>query len=164
MAPISQPNAYSTPVIAAFFIIPTVIAPRSSSASVALRPPSLQRPAPSAPSSILPTAPLDLLADLLAGKHDVTALFSWNDIAAVEMLDALYAPDSPMPKGFSIIGFDDLPLAGMATPRLSTMAVDRESIGRGAVRLLDQHMDGEATVQQLETGVTTIAGETVFAI
>lgn len=122
---------------------------------------------PGAVGSIVNTAdraPLDLLADLLAGKHDVTALFSWNDIAAVEMLDALYAPDSPMPKGFSIIGFDDLPLAGMATPRLSTMAVDRESIGRGAVRLLDQHMDGEATVQQLETGVTTIAGETVFAI
>ncbi|HWU16849.1 MAG TPA: LacI family DNA-binding transcriptional regulator [Devosia sp.] len=105
-----------------------------------------------------------LLADVLAGVHDVTALFSWNDIAAVEMLGGLYAPDSPLPKGFSIIGFDDLPLAGIATPRLSTVGVDREAIGRSAVRLLMQHMDGERAVQQVETGVTTVIGETVFSI
>ena len=105
----------------------------------------------------------ELLADLLAGKHDVTAMFSWNDIAAVEMLEGLYGPESPLPPGFSMIGFDDLPLAGMATPRLSTVRVDREAIGRGAVRLLSQHMDGEAAVQQLEVGVTMVPGETVFA-
>jgi DNA-binding LacI/PurR family transcriptional regulator len=105
-----------------------------------------------------------LLADLLAGKHDVTAMFSWNDIAAVEMLEALYGPDSPLPPSFSIIGFDDLPIAGMATPRLSTVRVDREAIGRGAVRLLAQHMDGEAAVQQLEVAVSMVPGETVFTV
>ena len=104
----------------------------------------------------------ELLADLLAGKHDVTAAFIWNDIAAVEMLEGIYGADSPLPKTFSIIGFDDLPLAGMATPRLSTTRVDREGIGRGAVRLLAEHMDGETAVQQLEIGVTMVEGETVF--
>ena len=104
----------------------------------------------------------ELLGDILAGKHDVTAAFIWNDIAAVEMLEGIYGPDSPLPRNFSIIGFDDLPLAGMATPRLSTTRVDREAIGRGAVRLLVEHMDGEAAVQQLEIGVTMVAGETVF--
>jgi DNA-binding LacI/PurR family transcriptional regulator len=105
-----------------------------------------------------------LLGDLLAGKHKVTALFSWNDIAAVEMLEALYGPESPLQESFSIIGFDDLPIAGMATPRLSTMRVERESIGRGAVRLLAQHMDGETAIQQLETGVTLVPGETIFTV
>ena len=104
----------------------------------------------------------ELLADLLAGKHDVTAAFIWNDIAAVEMLEGIYGVDSPLPKNFSIIGFDDLPLASIATPRLSTTRVDREAIGRGAVRLLAEHMDGEAAVQQLEIGVTMVEGETVF--
>lgn len=105
-----------------------------------------------------------LLADVLAGVHDVTAVFSWNDIAAVEMLEGLYAADSPLAEGFSIIGFDDLPIAGMATPRLSTIRVDREAIGRSAVRLLVQHMDGERAVQQVETGVSMVDGETVFSI
>ncbi|GLQ08314.1 LacI family transcriptional regulator [Devosia yakushimensis] len=113
-------------------------------------------------NSECPTA--QLLADLLAGIHDVTAVFSWNDIAAVEMLGGLYAPDSPLPKGFSIIGFDDLPLAGIATPRLSTIGVDREAIGRSAVRLLMQQMDGERAVQQVETGVSMVDGETVFSL
>ena len=109
-------------------------------------------------------APADQLAALLAGKHDVTALFSWNDIAAVEMLEGLYGGDRSVPANFSIIGFDDLPLAGMATPRLSTVRVDREAIGRGAVRLLAQHMEGEGAVQQLEVGVSIVAGETVFPV
>ena len=104
----------------------------------------------------------ELLADLLAGKHDVTAAFIWNDIAAVEMLEGIYGVESPLPKNFSIIGFDDLPLASIATPRLSTTRVDREAIGRGAVRLLAEHMDGETAVQQLEIGVTMVEGETVF--
>jgi len=103
----------------------------------------------------------ELLADLLDGKHNVTALFCWNDIAAVEMLEGLYGPDSTLPPSFSIVGFDDLPIAGMATPRLSTVRVDREAIGRGAVRLLALHMEGEAAILQLETGVTQVAGETV---
>lgn len=106
----------------------------------------------------------ELLEDLLAGKHDVTAAFIWNDIAAVEMLEGIYGPDSPLPRTFSIIGFDDLPLAGMATPRLSTTQVDREAIGRGAVRLLAEHMDGEAAVQQLEIGVSMVEGETVWTL
>ncbi|WEK05007.1 MAG: LacI family DNA-binding transcriptional regulator [Candidatus Devosia phytovorans] len=107
---------------------------------------------------------MELLADILAGKHDVTAAFIWNDIAAVEMLDGLYGPESPLKPGFSIVGFDDLPLAGMATPRLSTMRVDREAIGRGAVRLLSEHMDGERAIQQLEIGVSMVEGETVFSV
>lgn len=106
----------------------------------------------------------ELLADLLAGKHDVTAAFIWNDIAAVEMLEGIYGVESPLPKNFSIIGFDDLPLASIATPRLSTTRVDREAIGRGAVRLLAEHMDGETAVLQLEIGVSMVEGETVWTL
>ncbi|WDQ99562.1 substrate-binding domain-containing protein [Devosia sp. J2-20] len=52
----------------------------------------------------------------------------------------------------------------MATPRLSTIRVDREAIGRGAIRLLGQHMDGETAVQQLEVGVKMVEGETVSTV
>jgi DNA-binding LacI/PurR family transcriptional regulator len=104
----------------------------------------------------------DLLEDILEGRHDVTALFSWNDIAAIEMLEGLHAGGRTLPPGFSIIGFDDLPLSGMTNPRLSTIKVEREAIGRGAVRLLAQQMDGETAVQQLEIGVSLVPGGTVF--
>jgi DNA-binding LacI/PurR family transcriptional regulator len=103
----------------------------------------------------------DLLAALLAGDYDVTAVFCWNDGVSVSMVEALLGQDSPMPQGFSIIGFDDLPIAGMANPRLSTVRVDREAIGRGVIRLLGNQLDGERAVQQLEIGVSLVEGETV---
>jgi len=103
----------------------------------------------------------DLLAALLDGKYDVTAVFCWNDSVAVTMVESLLGQDSPMRAGFSIMGFDDLPIAGMASPRLSTVRVDREALGRGVVRLLANRLDGEPAVQQLEIGLSLIDGETV---
>lgn len=105
-----------------------------------------------------------LLADLMAGKHDVTAVFCWNDSVAVSMVESLLGPDSPMPRGFSLIGFDDLPIAGMASPRLSTIRVDREAIGRAVIRLLAMKLDGETAPLQLETGLVLVEGETVHQL
>ena len=106
----------------------------------------------------------DLLAALLAGEYDVTAVFCWNDSVAVTMVEALLGQDSPMQPGFSIMGFDDLPIAGMASPRLSTVRVNREALGRGVVRLLVSRLDGEEAVQQLEIGLTLVHGETVHQV
>ena len=62
---------------------------------------------------------------------------------------------------YSIVGFDDLPIASLATPRLSTMHVDREAIGEAAIRLLRQQMEGDRAVQQLELGVRAVDGGTI---
>jgi DNA-binding LacI/PurR family transcriptional regulator len=105
-----------------------------------------------------------LLANLVAGKYDVTAVFCWNDSVAVTMIEALLGQDSPMPEGFSLIGFDDLPIAGMASPRLTTVRVDREAIGRGVVRLLAMKLEGERAPLQLEVGLTLVEGETVHSL
>lgn len=105
-----------------------------------------------------------LLDDLLAGRHDVTAVFCWNDSVAVSMVETLMGPDTPLPPYFSIMGFDDLPIAGMANPRLSTVGVDREAIGRGVIHLLARRLDGDLTVQHLEIGLKLVPGETVFSL
>lgn len=102
-----------------------------------------------------------LLADVLAGKHDVTALFCWNDIAAVQMLEGLRGTRGEAARKISILGFDDLPLAAMTAPRLSTIHVDREAIGRAAIRLLRTQMEGDRAIQQIEIGVSFVAGGTI---
>lgn len=106
----------------------------------------------------------ELLDDILADRYSITAVFSWNDIAAVEMLEGLHGGGKQLPTGFSIVGFDDLPIAGMTTPRLSTVHVDRETIGAAAIRLLIRHMDGETAIHQVEIGVTPVAGGTVHPL
>jgi DNA-binding LacI/PurR family transcriptional regulator len=99
------------------------------------------------------------IARLLAGEYDATALFLWNDIVAVHVLDALNS--AGLASRYSLIGFDDLPIASLATPRLSTMHVNREDIGIGALRLLRQRMEGDRAVQQLEIGVSPVEGSTI---
>ncbi len=103
-------------------------------------------------------------ARLIAESYDATALFIWNDIAAVEVLEALSGEGGHLARRYAIVGFDDLPIASLATPRLSTMHVDREAIGSAAIRLLRLQMEGERAVQQLEIGVTAVPGGTAFAL
>lgn len=103
----------------------------------------------------------DLLSAILAQGRGTTAVFCWNDLAAVSLLESVKAAGAGIPEGFSIMGFDNLPLASMTTPRLSTINVDREAIGRAAIRLTIEHLQGETAVKQVEIGVTNIAGETV---
>jgi DNA-binding LacI/PurR family transcriptional regulator len=99
---------------------------------------------------------------LAAGEFDATALFAWNDVVAVELLDAIAG--SKLPKHFSLVGFDDLPIAGYATPRLSTMHVDRAAISAGAIRLLHQQLAGDRTQQHLEIGVRAVEGGTIHKL
>ena len=108
--------------------------------------------------------PLDLLHDIAERRHDATALFCWNDIAAVEIMESIKGGLASVGQGFSIIGFDDLPLAAMTSPRLTTIRVDREAIGRGAIRLLSHLMEGETAVQQMEIGVSLVTGGTVYPL
>lgn len=96
---------------------------------------------------------------LIRGEYDVSAVFLWNDIIAVHVLEAVTG--AGLGSRYSMVGFDDLPIASLATPRLSTVHVDREAIGTGAIRLLRQQMEGDRSVQQLEIGVRMVAGETI---
>jgi DNA-binding LacI/PurR family transcriptional regulator len=104
----------------------------------------------------------EFAARLVDGAYDVTGLFLWNDIVAVQVLEAITRAGQT--GRFSIIGFDDLPIASLATPRLSTMHVDREAIGEAAIRLLRLQMEGDRTIQQLELGVRAIDGGTIHRL
>lgn len=99
---------------------------------------------------------------LIRGEYDVTAVFLWNDIIAVHVLEAVTG--AGLGHRYAITGFDDLPIASLATPRLSTVHVDREAIGAGGIRLLRQQMDGDRAVQQLEIGVRLVEGDTIHSL
>jgi len=110
------------------------------------------------------TSPAELCKELIAGKYGATALFCMNDLLAVEVLEGLNADQACLPEGFSVVGFDDLPCAAMVSPRLSTIHVDREAIGRGAVHLLRQQLGGNDVVQELKVGLSWIEGGTLHQL
>ncbi|MEM5330812.1 LacI family DNA-binding transcriptional regulator [Paraburkholderia sp. JHI2823] len=64
------------------------------------------------------------------------ALFAYNDAAALAAMRVCFANGLRVPEDIAIIGFDDIAGATHASPPLSTIAVDKEALGRRGVELL----------------------------
>jgi DNA-binding LacI/PurR family transcriptional regulator len=72
----------------------------------------------------------------LALAADVTAVIAYNDLIALGVLSRLAARGVCVPEDLSVVGVDNIPMAGMATPHLTTVALPQEQSGRVAVELL----------------------------
>jgi LacI family transcriptional regulator len=75
-------------------------------------------------------------AELLRHYPQVTALFCGNDEIAAAVIQAARAAGKRLPDDLSIVGFDNIDLAEHLTPALTTVHVDKASMGRLAVQLL----------------------------
>ncbi len=65
-----------------------------------------------------------------------TAVLAYNDLMALGVLARLSDRGVQVPDDISVTGFDDIPLAMMCTPSLTTVAMPSEAAGRAAVDLL----------------------------
>lgn len=65
-----------------------------------------------------------------------TAFFADNDIIGLGAMKALMEYGIKIPNDVSIIGFDDLPFCKISTPGLTSIHVNKEEMGRMAVRRL----------------------------
>ena len=73
---------------------------------------------------------------LLRQSPEITAIFALTDACAVGVLRATYELGLSVPRDLSVIGFDDIPLASHAIPRLTTLAQPPLQIAQAAVDLL----------------------------
>jgi LacI family transcriptional regulator len=77
-----------------------------------------------------------------AGRRLVSALpapaavFAANDLLAVGVLQALHEAGVRVPDAVALVGYDDLELAQVVSPRLTSVRQPRVEVGRSAVRLL----------------------------
>lgn len=69
---------------------------------------------------------------LLERRPDVTAIFAYNDLMGVGAIRACKDLGLKVPEEISIIGFDDIQLASMISPALSSVHVDKYEMGRKA--------------------------------
>jgi LacI family transcriptional regulator len=80
--------------------------------------------------------------DLLSTQPDLTALFCYNDLNAVGALQACAHLERRVPDDVAIVGFDDIPLAALVTPSLTTCHVPMYEMGQEATRLLIECING----------------------
>ncbi|MER6347112.1 LacI family DNA-binding transcriptional regulator [Streptomyces sp. NPDC001595] len=78
----------------------------------------------------------------LAERPEVTAVFASNDQMALGLLRALHEAGRRVPDDVSVVGYDDIPEAAHLLPPLTTVRTDFAEIGRRALRLLLDRVDG----------------------
>lgn len=82
-----------------------------------------------------------LAEKLCALKGSVTGLFATGDIFAARLIKALQKRGARVPEDFSIVGFDDMPIAQYVTPALTTIAQDTAKKAKMAVEMLFRHLE-----------------------
>jgi DNA-binding LacI/PurR family transcriptional regulator len=82
--------------------------------------------------------------DLLTDHPELTALFCYNDLVAVGALHACADLGRRVPDDLAVAGFDDILLAALVTPPLTTCRVPRYELGGQAMRLLLDQIDSSS--------------------
>jgi LacI family transcriptional regulator len=80
--------------------------------------------------------------ELLRNGRRFTAIVSFNDIAAIGVIRALHDANLRVPADISVLGFDDIQVAGYHNPRLTTIRQPLRHMGETAARILLQRMQG----------------------
>ncbi|MDR1533601.1 MAG: LacI family transcriptional regulator [Planctomycetota bacterium] len=84
----------------------------------------------------------------LAGKmlpglgENKTAVFAYNDIVALGIIDAIREKGIAIPGRVQLIGMDDIPLAGWMRPHLSTLHIPVEDMVPNACKLIRDLIEG----------------------
>lgn len=73
-----------------------------------------------------------------------TAIFASNDLMAHGAMDALRQHGVRVPENVSVMGFDDIPLAALLHPPLTTVSQSMREMGLRAAELLLRQLSGEA--------------------
>ncbi len=90
---------------------------------------------------------------LLARTPRPTAILCYNDLVAVGALHAIAAAGLSCPGDVSVVGFDDIPIASMVSPALTTVAQAVEEMARWSVDRITTQIAanrGEGTVEPPE--------------
>ena len=74
--------------------------------------------------------------DLLSRTRDFTAIFCFNDTAAIGAIRAIEDAGLNCPRDISVIGFDDIIVSEYLTPRLTTVRQPLHKMGVAAAQIL----------------------------
>jgi len=84
----------------------------------------------------------EVALDLLSDHPELTALLCYNDLVAVGALQACHDLSLDVPGDLAIAGCDDIPLAALVTPALTTCRAPRYDLGARATEMLLARIHG----------------------
>jgi len=90
----------------------------------------------------------DRTTQLLKDHPEVTAILAYNDMTAVGAMRACQDIGRKIPDDVVIIGFDDIPMASILRPALTTIRISKQDLGKLAMSMLIDLIDGQEKVIQ----------------
>jgi LacI family transcriptional regulator len=87
-------------------------------------------------NQLSPELAFEKVSQLIASGAQFTAVCAFNDTSAIGAIRALSDVGIACPQDVSVVGFDDIGVAGFYTPRLTTVRQPLEDMGRRAVEAL----------------------------
>lgn len=94
---------------------------------------------------------------LFAKQPQLSAIFVYNDLMALGVLQACRMLGRRIPEDCAIVGFDDIQMAGLIYPPLTTVHVDKYRLGQEAVgRLLEMLDQPEANFSPISLEVELV--------
>ena len=91
----------------------------------------------------------EALAQLLAGKAAVDAVFCSSDLLALGVLTEARVRGLPVPQQLAVVGFGDLEFAADVEPALTTVHIKGTAIGRQAAQFIVDRAEGRAVGQRV---------------
>ncbi|MDW8105943.1 MAG: LacI family DNA-binding transcriptional regulator [Armatimonadota bacterium] len=110
-----------------------------------------------APSNYEYSGGLAAAEQLLRVRPRLTAIIASNDMVALGVLDACAQHGVRVPADVSVVGFDDVPLAALAKPPLTTIRIPIHDIGVEAAQTLLHQIETGETLQ----GARLVQGELI---
>jgi DNA-binding LacI/PurR family transcriptional regulator len=100
---------------------------------------------------------------LLDGPSGVrpTALLCANDLMAIGAIEYCRSVGLDVPRDVSVVGFDDLPIADLLTPRLTSVRQPAHDMGFEAATLLLDLLEGDVPASTRELASSVIIRESV---
>jgi LacI family transcriptional regulator len=114
-----------------------------------------------APGSVIekqfsPTAGRDAMRELLAAKVRPTAVICGNDVLAIGAIAECHAAGLEVPGDVSVTGFDDMAIASMINPGLTTVRFPAYALGKLAAEHLLARLNGAAAPERRELPVELV--------
>ena len=80
-----------------------------------------------------------MMKKMLHDRPDLTAVFAANDAMAFGAIRAIFESGLHVPEDISVVGFDNVEMAGIVRPPLTTIHQPKYEMGQAAVEILLRH-------------------------